>query len=120
MITEENYMDIKVLHRDGLSIREIARKLGIDRRTVKRHLDRPGLPEYEKRARQTSKLEAYYPTVKRFLEEDDYKATWIYDRLRQQGYEGSYDLVRRYVQDIKGELSRLAYVRFETGCSLYL
>lgn len=114
MISVEEYMDIKVLHRDGLSIREIARRLGIDRRTVKRHLEREGLPEYERRERQKSKLEEYYSTIKSYLEEDNYKGTWIYDKLKKMGYHGSYDLVRRYVQGIKGEMNRLAYVRFET------
>lgn len=114
MISMEEYMDIKVLHRDGLSIREIARRLGIDRRTVKRHLEREGLPAYERRERQESKLEEYYPIIKSFLEEDAYKGTWIYDKLKKMGYQGSYDLVRRYVQGIKGEMTRLAYVRFET------
>jgi len=114
MITAEAYMDIKSLHRDGLSCREIATRLGIDRRTVKRHLERPDLPSYERQVRATSKLAAYAPVVKSFVAEDHYKATWIYDKLKQQGYTGSYDLVRRQVQQLRKEQSRLAYVRFET------
>lgn len=114
MITAEAYMDIKALHRDGLSCREIAARLGIDRRTVKRHLEREGLPAYERKERTPSKVAAYSAVIKSFVEEDNYKATWIYDKLKQQGYSGSYDLVRRQVQQLRQEVSRLAYVRFET------
>ncbi|STT81614.1 transposase for insertion sequence IS100 [Klebsiella pneumoniae] len=38
MITFEIRMEIKVLHKRGMSIRAIARELGISRNTVRNHL----------------------------------------------------------------------------------
>ena len=38
MITTEAFMDIISLHRQGFSMRAIAKKLGIHRRTVKKHI----------------------------------------------------------------------------------
>lgn len=38
MITFESRMEIKVLHKRGMSIRAIARELGISRNTVRSHL----------------------------------------------------------------------------------
>ncbi len=39
MITAEVFMDIISLHRQGVSMRSIAKKLGIHRNTVKKHID---------------------------------------------------------------------------------
>ena len=40
---KETVLDIVTLHRQGLSQRAIARKLGVSRNTVKKYLDDPGL-----------------------------------------------------------------------------
>ena len=49
-----------------------------------------------------------------WLSEQDYLATRVYDLVQIQGYVGSYDVVRRYVQRVKEERDRTAYIRFET------
>lgn len=38
MLTQENVVEIHVLHRQGKSIREIARELDVSRNTVERYL----------------------------------------------------------------------------------
>ena len=114
MISAEAYMDIHTLRRQGLSMRAIARKLGIHRDTVKQHLARKAFPEYRKKKRAVSLLDPYRKIIEDFLEEDDYKATWIWDRLKNIGFTGGYDIVRNYVREVKERKSRLAYIRFET------
>jgi transposase len=114
MISPEKYMDVVSLHKLGLSNREIARKLGIDRRTVKKYLEKREFPEYKSEKRKKKKLEPYQEVINRFLEENNYKATWIWDRLKKMGYSGSYETVKQYVKTVKGEKARLAYIRFET------
>lgn len=114
MILREVFMDVIALHRQGYSIRAIARKLGIHRATVKKHLEDPSFPKYERRTERGSILEPYGQVIKSFLEEDHYQATWIFERLKKLGYNGSYDTVKLYVKGIKEQQSRLAYVRFET------
>jgi transposase len=49
-----------------------------------------------------------------WLNEDDYTATWIYDRLVNMGFTGSYEIVKRSVSQIKGQRQQVAYMRFET------
>lgn len=118
MISREVFMDVIALHRQGYSIRAIARKLGIHRATVKNHLEDPSFPKYERRTERGSILEPYGQVIKSFLEEDHYQATWIFERLKKLGYNGSYDTVKLYVKGIKEQQSRLAYVRFETEPAL--
>lgn len=48
MITFEIRMEIKVLHKRGMSIRAIARELGISRNTVRSHLKaKSEKPQYD-------------------------------------------------------------------------
>jgi transposase len=109
-------VDVLVLKRKGLSQREIARRLGIHRKTVKKYLEHPGLVgRYEMKKPRRSKLSAFMGTIESWLEDDErYKATWIYDHLRPLGYGGSYETVKRKVRQLKEERSRRAYIRFET------
>jgi transposase len=114
MISKEDFMEIIALKRRGYSVRKIAETLGIHRNTVKRHLESGEFPQYRKPKRRDSILTPYLKTIRDFLEEDDYQATWILDRLKAMGYAGGYDTVKRYVQSIKEQKIRLAYTRFET------
>lgn len=114
MLQQENIMDIYVLHKKQLSINAIKRKTGRDWRTVKKYIEgKFERKEYDTGSRK-SELEQYYPIINNYLEEDNYTATWIYDRLKITGYRGGYDQVKRYVRKIKDKLTMKAYVRFET------
>ena len=96
MIVKEAYMDILSLKRQGYSCRQIAKRTGIDRRTVKKYLNEQTLPVYKKIHR-TSQLDEYKALIEGWLAQDDYRATRILDFLQIQGFKGSYDIVRRYV-----------------------
>ena len=114
MIKLEGFMDIIALHRQGLSQRKIAEKLGLHRTTVKKYLENNALPTYSKTVRQDSILDPYRQLVDDYLAEDSYQATWIFDRLQKSGYQGSYKTVQQYVRSVKDRRGRLAYSRFET------
>lgn len=114
MISTEVFMDIIALKRAGHSIRFIARKLGIHRKTVKRHLAAQSFPQYSRTSRKESVLQPYHQTIRDFLDEDDYQATWIFERLKRMGYAGSYRTLTGFVATIKEQKSRIAYHRFET------
>ena len=110
MIAKEVCMDIFALRRQGHSIRSIARKLGLHRKTVKKYLDQEALPEYPKGKRRGSMLSPYAQVIQDLLAEDTYQATWIFERIQHLGYPGGYDTVRHYVRHIKEQQSRLAYI----------
>lgn len=108
-------MDILSLHRKGLKQRAIARKLGISRNTVKKYIEDPELVLSPAKPRQrNSLLDPFHDNIEAWLNEDDYTATWIYDRLVNMGFTGSYEIVKRRVSQIKGQRQQVAYMRFET------
>jgi transposase len=114
MISTEVYMDILAFKRQGHSIRWIARKLGIHRETVKKHLESNSFPAYTRKTVKPSILDPYHQVIRDFLDEDDYQATWIFERLKRMGYAGCYDTVKVFVRSIKEQKCRIAYTRFET------
>jgi transposase len=90
-LVAEEAVEIRVLRRQGKSIREIARTLDLSRNTVRRYLRSEGLPRYEREAR-PSKLDPY----KHYIDErvkaaapDWIPATVLLRKLRVLGYQGA-------------------------------
>jgi transposase len=99
----------RALAADGVSQREIARRLGINRRTVKRMLEADAPPTY-RRAPQGSKVDRFEPVIRAALEEcPDIKAPRMADILRDDyGYEGSVDVVKRRLRELRPPAERPA------------
>lgn len=101
MITQETFVDIHVLHKQGFGIRAIARKLGLSKNTVRRYLRQPiVMPSYSPRAKRPTKLEPFKPYLLQRI--DAAKPHWIpaavlFREIKAQGYGGGVTLVRAYV-----------------------
>jgi transposase len=106
MLTVDQYGDIRRAHRDGMSIRDIARTFHHSRRKVRQILAQ-ALPTPYTRTKPPHApiLGAFHQAINTILREDEsappkqrHTAMQIYRRLRdEQGYAGGYDQVRRYV-----------------------
>lgn len=116
MIALEIQLDINADIKQELSCSEIARRTGLDRRTVQGYIDNPERINQPRRsAARASKVDAYRDRIASLLDDDvAYQASTIYDKLKLNGYEGCYELVKRVVRSTKAELTRKAYIRFET------
>jgi transposase len=90
------WAQVRALVADGVSEREVARRLGMNRRTVARLVCCDEPPRY-RRAPAGSKLDPFEPVLRRLLEEwPQIKAPRATERLREEyGYDGSVDLVKR-------------------------
>ncbi len=106
MLIVDDYLQIRLLHRDGLSIRQIAKRLGHGRDTVKKALVQATPQGYtRKRPVIFPKLGGFIPVIEQILADDQqaprkqrHTAQRIFERLREEhGYGGKYDQVRRYV-----------------------
>ena len=114
MIIKEKVMDIYTLHKNGIKKNSIAKKLGINWRTVNKYIDNGYQHKKYDTSNRKSVLDEYIPTIENWLKEDSYTAVWIYDRIKILGYKGGYDQVRRKVRKIKEHNTKKAYLRFET------
>jgi transposase len=115
MITQEVWMDLKALARQGYNLSQIGVLVGLDRRTVKKHLQAKQPPVYWRSPR-SSKLDPFRPLVEQWLARaPGLRATRIYRDLRSHyGFPGSYPLVQRLVRTLRPPRPAGAYLRFET------
>ena len=107
VVTVDDHGAIRRAHRDGMSIRQIARQLGHSRGTVRHalvHADPH--PEPLTRNRSAPKLGPFQALIERILLDDEtappkqrHTAAQIHRRLRdEQGYLGGYARVQRHVR----------------------
>ena len=107
MRTVDDFAAIRRLHREGLSVRKIARQLGVSRNTVRKALGNPEPKPYTIAApRPAPVFGAVRAVVDEILTHDQtappkqrHTAQQIYRRLvAEREYAGGYDQVRRYLQ----------------------
>lgn len=122
MIEINLYEQIRYLYAvEKLSKREIARRLGVSRNTVKRYCEGENVP-WERKPRQ-GKCPVTNPireTVKEWLESDreapakqQHTAQRIYERLvNEQGFTGSYSTIRKLVRELRPK-NLQAYIPLE-------
>ncbi len=103
------WAQVRALVADGVSEREIARRLGMNRRTVAR-LARSGEPPRYQRVLAGSKLDPFEPLLRRLLVEwPQVKAPRATEFLRDEyGYQGSVDLVKRRLRELRPSAVRPA------------
>jgi transposase len=101
---------IRDMSNSGYRISEIAKKVGIDRKTVRKYLEQedfsPVPPILDCKP---SMLDPYKGFIQECLDEDQrawhkqqHTAKRIYDRLRlEEGFTGSYSTVQRYVKAVR-------------------
>ncbi|MCA1678063.1 MAG: IS21 family transposase [Actinobacteria bacterium] len=103
------WAQVRALAADGVSRREIAQRLGINRRTVARLLATDEPPRY-RRAPVGSQLDPLEPVLRRLLEEwPQIKAPRLTEILRCDfGYTGSLRLVQARLQQLRPSATRPA------------
>ena len=103
------WAEVRALAADGVSQREIASRLGMNRRTVKRLVEAARPPRYQREAA-GSMLDPLMPVIREVLREvEDIKAPRLTELLREDyGYTGSVDLVRKRLAVLRPKVERPA------------
>lgn len=115
MLHTEQWMDIHLFQKQGLSIRAIAARTGHSRNTVRKMLRAKEPPAFKTPARANT-LDAFAEYVTRRYHECGLSGVRLLEELRPMGFTGSIHMVRRLLARLR--LQRLALakatVRFET------
>jgi transposase len=113
----ERAMEIRILHGQGLSVREIARRTGHSRNTVGRYLRDPEVPRYTPRPAVAGKLASYEgwlaERVRSALPER-LSAPVLLRELRDRGYAGGITILREHLARLRPAFPPEPVVRFET------
>lgn len=113
MIKLEEWVDIVSLHRQGFSIKAIARRLGISRNTVRLALRRKKPPAYVRPAT-TSKLDPYKDyLLARLAEFPELSAAVLFEEVKALGYPGGLSILKEFTLPYRVRRKE-PVVRFET------
>jgi transposase len=101
-------------HVENWSLRQIARHLKLNRRTVAKFLSTPAPPPITRP--RSSKLDAFKPAIAELLQQDPKAhAPVIAQRLQPLGYEGSLTILKNYLRALRASGPKRAYVRVESS-----
>jgi transposase len=101
MISYEQFCHIHhAAEQQGLTVGQIARHLGLNAKTVAKWLSTPSFKPRQTHVR-ASKLDPFKADIVRWLETHPVSATQVFQRLKDQGYDGGYSIVKEYVRQVR-------------------
>jgi transposase len=101
MIDYETFLKIKYLHQHhGLKCSQIAGELSLDERTVFKWLKEKQFRP-RKSTQRSSKLDPFKDDIVRMLENYPLSAVQVLQRIRDDGFDGGYTIVKEYVRKIR-------------------
>lgn len=114
MINKRMVFEIHRLKNLGLSIRQIAVTLNLDRGTVSKYLKDPDTTS-KTRPGQPSKLDPFRDIIKDAVKlYPKVKAPVVLKLIREKGFEGEITIVREYLRHLRGVRQKQAFIRFES------
>jgi transposase len=117
MLTQEQRVEIRVLSRQGKSIRGIAKELGVSRNTVREHLRDPHPRRYGPRLPRVTKLDPYRAYLESRIAAAHPRwisATVLLREIREQGYRGGISQLKAMIRPLR-PVKDDPLVRFETA-----
>ncbi len=105
---------LRDLFRQGLSISQIARQTGHDRKTIRTYVKNGELPVAKEREKKGSKLDPFKDHIVNKLKEGPFTASRIFKEIQDMGFAGKYTIVKDFVREIRPEYGVQAKYRYET------
>lgn len=118
MIDKDRCMEIQILHRQGMSVRQIARQTGLSINTVRKYLHHDGPVQYAARVRPPCKIDPFRVYLQGRVSAAQphwLPATVLYREIHEQGYDGGLSQLRAHLRTLKPVNKDDPLVRFETA-----
>lgn len=109
MISYEQFCRIKHYREEGLKAGQIASKIDLDARTVRKWMKRDAF-QLRLPGNRPSKLDSYKDTIVSMLERHPYTARQVFQQISEQGFEGDYTIVKDYVRKVRPKREK-AYLK---------
>lgn len=117
MLRGEEMLDIRRAYRDGVSISELARRTGHDRKTIRKVVTAQELtlqPGQRRGVARGSKLDPYKDFVLERMDAGVLNAVRLLREIQQRGYQGGITVLRDFMRPHRPPLAGQATCRFET------
>ena len=117
MLEEIEVFEIKIMQKQGASLKDISRKTGHSINTIRKYARDNKPTKYIRTKERISKLEDYKSYLNRRIHEAAphwLPATVLYEEIKLKGYRGKISLLRKYLFNIKPKAKPREFIRFET------
>jgi transposase len=98
---EARYQQVKSFQKQGMTSKELARRLRVSERTVRHWLQRGVAPDVRPRRKRPSEFDPYGPYVLKRWKEGERNGTQLWHEIVAQGYPGSQRMVYRFLKTLK-------------------
>jgi transposase len=114
MLTGRKFHMLRDSFDEGLSISEIARQTGYDRKTIRKYINSETPPMRNKRSRDPGKIAPFKEYIISRLNEHPLTATRIYREIQEKGFTGKYGIVKNFIRGVRPKIEVPAVYRYET------
>ncbi|MFC0530409.1 ISL3 family transposase [Phytohabitans kaempferiae] len=111
--TRERYKAVQQLLADGCSRAEISRRLGLDIQTVRRFANATHVEDLLAGTRRDSVLDPFKPYLQQRYHDSHTDTATLLEEIRQRGYRGSIQTLRRYLRPSRPDKPLLPAARRE-------
>lgn len=119
MITLEDFLEIQQLSYQGLTRSEIALRMGLDRKTVRKYLKKNTGPPVSKIRQRNSLLDGFKDYLKKRLSQGCLNAVVLYREIKEQGYQGHITILRAFLHPLRQQEKWRAELRWESAPGQY-
>jgi transposase len=120
MVTLDEYLEIQELARQGMSKAEIAVRLGLDRKTVRKYLKAmTGLPVGQSRRIRHRLLEQFADYLGMRVAQGCTNGKVLLREIQEKGYQGSYCTLKHFLKPLREQEQWRAEIRWEAPPGLY-
>jgi transposase len=100
----DRYQQVVALREQGVKIKEIAKRVGLGRRTVQSWLAHNGYPETNYHHKHRSRFDAYADYVMQRWEQGCHNIEQLWREIKAQGYPHSAQALRRHLEPLCGRV----------------
>ena len=116
----DQFLEVRDMHHQGISRLEIARRTGLDRKTIRKYLrSGSGPPRPQKRSPRNSLIDPYREYLNARLAQGCRNAVVLLRELKKRGYQGGYSILKRYLHPLRQEHGWRVELRWESPPGQY-
>jgi len=104
---DDRYQQMTTLRAQGLTQREVAKRMGMSERAVRHWLKRGAAPTNERQFRRRSVFDPYAAYVLHRWQDGIHEAKQLYEEIRAQGFSGTVRIVQRFVQALRDDPEKI-------------
>jgi transposase len=123
---DDRYQQMTTLRGQGLTQREVAKRMGMSERAVRTWLKRGAAPTNERHVRRRSVFDPYAAYVLQRWQAGTHEAKQLYEEIQAQGFSGTVRIVQRFVQALRDDPEKItlapatAAERFSANAATWL